>query len=88
MAEEQGVGPVELGEILTCVFLAQSRGEPGNARVAEHDDQIDAGPKFAQLRPRGLDNVDRGQAAPDMGLVPLGDLRRRDPDHTHSEPLR
>ena len=88
MAEEQSVNAVELGEVLTRIFLPRRRGEPGNARVTEHDDQIDAAPKFVELRARGLDDVDRGQAAPDMGLVPLSDLRRRDPDHAHSEPLR
>ena len=56
--------------------------------VTEHDDQIDAAPKFGKLRARGLDDVDRDQASADMGLVPLGDLRRRDADHAHFEPLR
>jgi hypothetical protein len=54
--------------------------------MTQDDNQIDAGPKFAKLRPHGLDNVDRDQAPADMGFVPLRDLRRRDADHAHFEP--
>ena len=56
--------------------------------MTEHDDQIDAAPEFAKLRASGFDDVDRDQASADMGLVPLGDLRRRNADHTDFEPPR
>ena len=86
MAQEQRVNAVEPGEVLARVLLPSPRGEPRNARVTEHDDEIDMGSKFAKLRAHGLDNVDRGQAPADMGFVPLGDLRRRDADHADFEP--
>jgi hypothetical protein len=51
--------------------------------VAQHDDEIDAGPELAELRADGLHDVDRNQAPADMGFVPLGDLRRRDANHAN-----
>ena len=56
--------------------------------MTEHDDEIDAAPKFAELRARRFDDVDRGQAPANMSLVPLGDLRRRNAEHAHFERLR
>ena len=56
--------------------------------MTEHDDKISAEPNFAKLGAHGLDDIERGQAPADMGLVPLSNLRRRDADHAHSEPLR
>jgi hypothetical protein len=88
MAEEYRINAVELGEILTRVFLPRSRGDPGDPRVTEHDDQIDAASEVDKLRARGFDDVDRGQAPADVGLVPLGDLWRRHADHAYCEPLR
>jgi hypothetical protein len=56
--------------------------------VTEHDDQIDAALEFAKFRARRFDDVENSQPSANMGLVPLGDLGRRDPDHAHFEPLR
>ena len=56
--------------------------------MTEHDDKISAEPNFAKLGAHGLDDIERGQSPADMGLVPLSNLRRRDADHAHSEPVR
>ncbi len=56
--------------------------------MAEHDHQIDAASEFTKLGADSLDDVDRDQASAYMDLVPLGDLRRRNADHTYFEPLR
>ena len=56
--------------------------------MTERDHQIDTAPEFAELRAHRFDDVDRGQASAEMGLVPLGDLRRRNADHPDLEPPR
>ena len=88
MAEDERVNPVEAGEVLTRVLLALGRREPGNPGVTERNDQIDAAPELAELRARGLDDVEGDQASAEMDLVPLRDLRRRDAEHAQLEPLR
>ena len=88
MAEKQRVDAVEPREVLPRVLLSRFGRSPGNAGVAERDNEIDAAPEFADRRPRRLDDVDGRQSSADMGLIPLRDLRRRSADHAQLEPAR
>jgi hypothetical protein len=50
--------------------------------------EVGAAPEFTQLRARRLNDVDDRQASADVGVVPLRNLRRRNADHAHLEPVR
>ena len=88
VAEEHGVDAVKPGEVLPGVLLPRRGSEPGNAGMAQRDDDIGAIPQSANLRARRRDDIDSRQASADVGLVPLRDLRRRDADHADLQPAR
>jgi hypothetical protein len=56
VAEEHRVDAVKPGEVLSGVLLPQRGSEPGNAGMAQCDDEIDAALKSADFRPRRLDD--------------------------------
>ena len=88
VAEKQGVDAIDLSEVLACVLLAAHRRQARNSGVAQRDNEIGAAPEFAELRARRLNDVDDRQASADVGFVPLRNLRRRNADHAHLEPVR